>query len=203
MRTFGFPVAAALLAASIALPARVPAADYAPDPDEATAQPATGYVIVTAPETDILAAPKDDAEKIGQVARRTVLPMKGRQAGWYEVATGETQSGWVRSDAVAQIYYPQFMNPEGLPDAWANSQPRYVPPGAYGYPGGWGPYGYYPGGAWGDPFLGVPYWALPGPFFWGAPGFRFDRRFDHDFGHDFDRHGGGPPRSQPRGRDWR
>ncbi|HEY6000452.1 MAG TPA: SH3 domain-containing protein [bacterium] len=210
MKTLWFPLAAALLAASLVLPAAAPAAEgYAPAPEArgGAAQPEQ-YVIVTAPEADILAAPKDDAEKIGRVARRTVLPMKGRQAGWYEVATGESQTGWIRSDAVAQIYFPQFLNPEGLPDAWANSQPQYVPPGAYRYPGDWwGPYGYSWGGPWyGDPFWGGPYSYWPGPFWWGGGfGLRFDRRFDRrwDRDHDdFDRRGGGF-RRPPRGRDWR
>lgn len=159
-----------------------------PAAGDSTAEPADGYVVVTATEAAVLAAPADDAAVLFAAAKGDVFPLKGQDAGWYFVATGEAAAGWIRRDAAAKVYYPEFFDPEKLREHY--TQPPYIPPSAWWYPGypyyGYGLRGWRtPDGYWGGAWPSLPWGYLPWEL---LPRHRHDRRWyrDHDYDHDYD-----------------
>lgn len=150
----------------------------------ATAEPASGYIVVTAPTADLSAGPTEDAAVFGAARKGDILPLKGKQGKWYLVATGEATYGWIRTDTAAIFFYPEFL-PTHRPPAdlvTPPSAPARVPPPFYWYP---------PSRGWDrSPRWDSGWWGL-----WLD--LDDDRRFGRDRRHDRDRY-----YYRDRDRDW-
>jgi hypothetical protein len=168
------PSLAALLAAQILCTAVGRAQETAaPYQGAQSAAPASGYIVVTAPEADVLADPRSGAAVVLKGFKGDLFPLKGQQGEWFLVATGDSTSGWLRRGTAALLMYPEFLDPVRLRESY--TPPPYVPPRAYGFPGG----GY----------RRVPY-PWQDPLWWGL--WYYDQKHDdddddhHHHGHDDD-----------------
>jgi hypothetical protein len=187
MRNRWVVVLTALIAVAFASPAAMHAGEGAASPEILpSAESANGYIVITAPEADVVATPDDGAAVIGKAAKGTIFPLKGEQAGWYSVSagktvTGEAAVGWVRRRSAALIFYPEFLDPERLAESWSQPERTRIPYGAWGYPGDWG-YGY-PGSRaygyprrWGYGYRGWPrLWS--GDLLWWGLGVHWGNRY--------------------------
>jgi hypothetical protein len=186
-----FWVVASLLVAWISLNSPAVAQYAAPAAGPAAAT--TGnYIVVTAPEADVLADPRGDAAVILKVLKGDLLPLRGQAGEWYSVGAGEGAGGWIRRSSAALLMHPEFLDPVQLRESY--TPPPYVPPSA-GYGSGW----------WG----GIrPPWR--DPLWWGL--WYYDQKHDdddddhHDHrgghnGHNDDDHDGSRQRDRDRDRD--
>lgn len=158
---------AAFLVGTTLCTAAARAADYpsAPAAGVPPSETAIGYLVITAPEAEVLADPRSGAASLLKVVKGDLLPLRGQVGDWYAVAAGEA-AGWVHRDAAALLVYPEFLDPARLREAY--TPPPYVPPGARYYPGYYGGYGGYPR---------VP-WPWQDPLWWGL--WWYDREHDDD-----------------------
>jgi len=174
------PSLAALLAAHILCTAGARAQEAAAQQEGiSSAAPASGYVVVTAPEADVLADPRSGAPVVLKGFKGDLFPLKGQQGEWFLVATGDATTGWLRRGTAARMMYPEFLDPVRLRESY--TRPPYVPPRAYGYPG----------------YRRVPY-PWQDPLWWGL--WYYDQKHDDD---DDDHHHGHDDHDDHRGRGGR
>ena len=162
------------LAAGLVVPGMASAQAQAAPKIVRTGEAATGYIVVTAPTTEIFASPEDNAPSIGTAVKGDAFPLAGKQEGWYFVATGEATHGWMRSSAAATVYYPEYFAAPKMPD-YTPPPPRYPPDYGRGYGYGYPPWGYQRG--YGLDFL----W--PGLMFGGIY-----RNWNYNSHHRYDNH---------------
>jgi len=185
------PVVASLLAAS-ASPIPTAVAQFAAPAATPPAAATENYIVVTAPEADVLADPRGGAAVILKVLKGDLLPLRGQAGEWYSVGAGEGGAGWIRRSSAALLMYPEFLDPVRLRESY--TPPPYVSPRAYGDPS--------------SGYRRVPY-PWQDPLWWGL--WYYDQKHDDDDdddhhhgghnGHNDDDHDGGRHRDRDRDRD--